>query len=99
MNQQAEVRFSKKIKIECLLKKSFKDSLCGVCRASVQTILTMRRIGATQNALRNFVMTLCTGFNIVPDYVCSGVIDLNIVSIPSRGRHFVFFLYLKLISK
>lgn len=54
------------------------NALCGVCRTAVASLLTMRRLGTSASALRTVVLGLCTGLNIVPDHVCSGVIDLNL---------------------
>lgn len=54
------------------------NPLCGVCRTAIASVLTMRRLGTSQAALRTIVLGLCTGLNIVPDNVCSGIIDLNL---------------------
>lgn len=54
------------------------NPLCGVCRTALAPVLAMRRLGATANTLRNMIAGLCIGFNIVPDHVCTGIIDLNL---------------------
>lgn len=40
----------------------------------------MRKLGADQMTLRTFAVTTCIALDLTRDYVCEGVVDLNIVS-------------------
>lgn len=51
-----------------------------VCRLTVATYITQRRLGASSESLGNAAVTLCNELTSFPEHVCRPVVFQNVVN-------------------
>lgn len=74
-------------------KKGVQDTVyCVGCAAVSDAFITARRNHASKQILLTVLKRVCTLLHIQADDVCSGLLDENIVSVPSMFTAIEFYL-------